>query len=141
MQVITLLHMEQLNHVGAMDDILYNALSNYYHALEIKGYMPNSHAKNLLLLIFYRDFVLKDYRGLLSKSDYCLIEKALNCLWGSNCLIPYPDYLKMGRLHIGEATEMAQRLKALEETKVLKVMDADDSVDSDIIIVSEDEED
>lgn len=133
--------MEQLNPVGVMDDILYNTLSSYYHALEIKGYMPDSHAKNLLLLVFYRDFVLKDYRGLLSKNDYCLIEKALNCLWGSNCLIPYPDYLKMGKLHIGEATEMAQRLKALEETEVLKAMNAGDSVDSDIIIVSEDEED
>jgi hypothetical protein len=83
--------------------------------------MANSHAQRLMLLIFYRDFTLKDYRGLLSKDDYHLIEKALDCLWGSNCLIPYPDYLKMGKLHLGEMTEMAQRIKRAEDTEVVKV--------------------
>jgi hypothetical protein len=126
-----------------MDNILYDALSSYYHALEQKGYMANSHAQRLMLLIFYRDFTLKDYRGLLSKDDYHLIEKALDCLWGSSCLIPYPDYLKMGRLHLGETTELAQRLRNLENEPVLKVMhsmDGQDDPDSDIMIVEEDED-
>ena len=97
-----------------MDNILYDALSSYYHALELKGYMSYTHAQKLLLLIFYRDFTLKDYRGLLSKDDYHLIEKALDCLWGSSCLIPYPDYLKMGKLCLGGMTELVCRTKALE---------------------------
>ena len=119
-----------------MDRILYNSLSKYYHALEQTGYMSNTHAKKLLLLIFYRDFTLRDFRGKLSKDDYHLIEKALDCLWGSSCLIPYPDYLKMGRLHLGETTEMAQRLKALEDTEVLKLTDvsSDPDNDSDFIV-------
>ena len=126
-----------------MDRIIYNSLSKYYHALEHTGYVANTHAQKLLLLIFYRDFTIKDYRGLLSKEDYHLIEKALNCLWGSSCLIPYPDYLKMGRLHLGETTELAQRLKNLEEEPVLKVMhsmDGQDNPDSDIMIVEETED-
>ena len=124
-----------------MDNIIYNSLSNYYHALELQGYMAYTHTQRLLLLIFYRDFTLKDYRGLLSKEDYHLIEKALDCLWGSSCLIPYPDYLKMGKLHLGEMTEMAQRVKTLEDTEVLKPMVLEDSDDSDITItVEEDEE-
>ena len=122
-----------------MDNILYDALSSYYHALELKGYMSHDHAQRLLLLIFYRDFTLKDYRGLLSKDDYHLIERALDCLWGSSCLIPYPDYLKMSKLCLGGTTEMTQRIKNLEDTKVLKAFDAD-STSGDIIIV-EDEED
>jgi hypothetical protein len=65
--------------------------------------------------------VYHDYRGLLSKADYSLIEQALNCLYGSTCLIPYPDYLKMGKLHLGEMTEMAQRIKRAEDTEVVKV--------------------
>ena len=119
-----------------MDRILYNSLSKYYYALEQTGYMSNTHAKKLLLLIFYRDFTLRDFRGKLSKDDYHLIEKALDCLWGSSCLIPYPDYLKMGRLHLGETTEMAQRLKALEDTEVLKLTDvsSDPDNDSDFIV-------
>ena len=126
-----------------MDRIIYDALGSYYHALEVKGYMSSSHAWKLLLLIFYRDFTLEDYRGLLSKDDYHLIERALDCLWGSSCLIPYPDYLKMGRLHLGETTELAQRLRNLENEPVLKVMhsmDGQEDPDSDIMIVEEDED-
>ena len=122
-----------------MDNIIYNALSSYYHALEWMGYMSNAQAKKLLLLIFYRDFVYHDYRGLLSREDYLLIERALDCLWGSTCLIPYPDYLKMGKLHLGEMTEMAQRVKNLEDTSVLKAFDAE-GASGDIIITAEEEE-
>ncbi len=122
-----------------MDNILYDSLSSYYHALELHGYMSHSYVQKLLLLIFYRDFTLRDYRGLLSKDDYYLIERALDCLWGSSCLIPYPDYLKMSKLCLGGMTEMAQRVKTLEDTNVLKSFDADEA-SGDIIIV-EDEED
>lgn len=100
--------------VGAMDEILYEALSKYYHALELKGYMSLSHGAKLLVLCFFRDFVYHDYRGLLSKRDYCLIERALDCIYGTSCLIPYPDYLKMGKLHLGEITELSQRVETLE---------------------------
>jgi hypothetical protein len=122
-----------------MDEIIYNALGSYYNALEKKGYMSYSNMQKLLLLIFYRDFVFRDYRGLLSREDYLLIERALDCLWGSTCLIPYPDYLKMGKLHLGETTELANRLKALEESNILKAFDADGTSDSDIIITAEED--
>ena len=104
-----------------MDELIYNGVGSYYNALEKTGYMSYANMQKLLLLIFYRDFVFHDYRGLLSKEDYRLIERALDCLWGSTCLIPYPDYLKMGKLHLGEMTEMAQRIKRAEDTKIVKV--------------------
>lgn len=104
-----------------MDELIYNGVGSYYNALEKTGYMSYANMQKLLLLIFYRDFVFHDYRGLLSKEDYRLIERALDCLWGSTCLIPYPDYLKMGKLHLGEMTEMAQRIKRAEDTEVVKV--------------------
>lgn len=69
------------------------------------------------------------------------IERALNCLFGANCLIPYPDYLKMGKLKLGEMTELAQRVKTLEDTNVMKVMhNAEydpETCQSDIIFVPE----
>ena len=126
-----------------MDEILYNALIKYYHALELKGYMANSHAVKLLILIFFRDFVFHDYRGLITKEDYHLIEKALDCIYGSTCLIPYPDYLKMGKLYLGEMTEMAQRVKTLEDTPVLKLLnpeDAESNPNSDVLVVTGDED-
>ena len=122
-----------------MDNIIYNAITQYYTALSKLGYYTSGDVFSLLVLCFLRDFVYQDYRGILSKSDYNIIEKALNCLFGSNCLIPYPDYLKMGKLHIGEMTEMAHRVKTLEETEVLKAFDGDDE-NSDIMILSDDSE-
>ena len=104
-----------------MDEILYEALTKYYHALEVKGYMSRKHSDRLLILCFYRDFIFNDYRGILKKEDYYLIEKALDCIYGSSCLIPYPDYLKMGKLKLGEITELSQRIKTLEDTEVVKV--------------------
>jgi hypothetical protein len=115
-----------------MGDILLEALTKYYHALEVKGYMSRTHSEKLLVIAFYWDFMYNDYRALLSKEDYRLIERALDCIYGTSCLIPYPDYLKMGKLHLGEMTEMAQRVKTLEETEVVKVIHDLDSVNSDI---------
>lgn len=123
-----------------MDEILYNSLSSYFHALEYKGYMSYPQMQKLLVLIFYRDFVYNDYRGLISKDDYLMIERALDCLYGSTCLIPYPDYLKMGKLHIGEMTEVANRVKNLENTEVLKAFNFEGSDDSDIAIVKNEED-
>lgn len=132
----------ELNLVDVMDEMIYNSLSRYYHVLEKKGYMSYDHMVRLLVLIFYKEFVYNDYRGLLSREDYRLIERALDCLYGSTCLIPYPDYLKMGKLHIGETTEMAHRIEALENEPVLKLVHDLDSVDnpdiqSDVILVSQ----
>ena len=122
-----------------MGEILYEALTKYFHALELKGYISKAHSSKLLVLAFYWDFIYNDYRALLSKRDYCLIERALDCLYGTSCLIPYPDYLKMGKLHLGEMTEMAQRVKNLEDTNVVKVLhDAESDGSSDIVITEED---
>ena len=47
----------------------------------------------------------------------------------------------MGKLHIGEMTEMTQRVKTLENADVLKSFDADGTSDSDIIITAKEDED
>ena len=121
-----------------MDSIIYNAIKGYYDILSKLGYFKYEDVFRILVLCFFRDFVYNDFRGLLSREDYLEIEKALSCLYGTNCLIPYPDYLKMNKLHLGETTELANRLKALENEKVLKAGDLSEQLSgSDIIIVSE----
>ena len=126
-----------------MDEMIYNALTSYYNALSKLGYMSNSQAEKLLLLTFYRDFVFNDYRGLISKEDYQVIERALNCLYGTTCLIPYPDYLKMGKLHLGEVTELAQRVKTIEDSDVVKLIhdldSAEGTIPSDVLVYAEED--
>lgn len=122
-----------------MDEIVYDAITKYYTILSKLGYYNYKDVYKLLLLCFYKDFTMSDYRGRISREDYYAIEKALYCLFGSNCLMPYPDYLKMGKLHLGEITELAQRVKSLESTNVAKVIHDLDSVEnydewSDVII-------
>ena len=125
--------------MDVMDNMVYQSLMSYFHVLEQKGYVPFAQMQKLLVLCFYRDFVFQDYRGILTKDDYHLIEQALDCLYGSTCLIPYPDYYKMSKLHLGEMTELAQRVKTIEDTEVLKSFDGT-SEDSDIMIVESDED-
>jgi hypothetical protein len=124
-----------------MDEILYNSLYNYFHALQLKGYMPYKAMMKLLVLGFYRDFVFSDYRGIITRDDYLLIERALDCLYGTTCLIPYPDYLKMGNLNLGSISELASRVKTLEETNVLKVINdldsAEGTLESDVLVLAE----
>lgn len=123
-----------------MDEMILNSLNQYYTVLKKMGYYKYADVKKLLILIFYRDFVFNDYRGLLTRADYMLIERALNCLYGTTCLIPYPDYLKMGKLKLGEITEIGQRLKNLEDTSVIKLIhdNPDGLSESDIKIYEED---
>lgn len=121
-----------------MDNMVYQSLMSYFNVLEKTGYMSFPQVQKLLVLCFYRDFVFQDYRGILTKYDYHLIEQVLACLYGSTCLIPYPDYLKMSKLHLGEMTELAQRVKTIEDTEVLKAFDGTNE-DSDIMIVESDD--
>ena len=121
-----------------MDEILYNYLTSYYTALSYTGYEKDSTVYKLLILCFYRDFMLKDYRGILTYKDYKTIEEVLDSFYGTNCLMSYPDYLKMGKLHLGEMTEMATRVKKLEDTSVVKARTLEESGDSDIEITEED---
>lgn len=107
--------------VVVMERIVYNTLCNYFHTLELKGYMSDKDSQKVLVLSFYWDYIYNMPRHILKRKEYMLIEKALDCLYGSTCLIPYPDYLKMGKLHLGQMEEINARLKAVEETKVVKV--------------------
>ncbi len=124
-----------------MDDLVYDTLSHYFHALEVRGYMPFSDSAKVLLLIFYRDFVYNDYRANITEEDYHLIEKALNCLYGTTCLIPYPDYLKMGKLHLGQITELNMRVREIENTPVIKLIHdlahAEGDIDTDVMVTTD----
>ena len=97
-----------------MDKVLYDSLCRYFATLTRVGNVSYNSVAKLLVLIFYKHFIYEDYRGNLSKKDYSIIEKALDCLFGSTCLIPYPNYLEMGKLRLGDMTEMAHRITANE---------------------------
>lgn len=121
-----------------MDEILYNAFVTYYDVLSKTGYLAYPTTHKLLVMAFYRDFTMNDYRGTLNKEDYHLIEEALDCIYGTNCLMPYPDYLKMGKLRLGDMTELSQRVQNLEDTNVVKILSEEGGTfPTDIEIIEE----
>ena len=74
-----------------MEEVLYNSLSRYFGRLGQAGYVPYNSVYKLLVLSFIREIVDNDYRGYITKEDYSYIEEALDCLFGTSCLTPYPD--------------------------------------------------
>lgn len=97
-----------------MEDFLYNAYNHYFAALKTLGYYSYKDVEKLLVLDFIVSMIY-DYRGYVKKEDYAVFERALECLWGTSCLIPYADYLKMGKLRLGDMTEVFCRLKGMED--------------------------
>ena len=123
-----------------MDNYVYNAFQTYFHTLENVGYVNSRTTKSLLVLDFLFNLIYHDYRGYIKKEDYRIIGEALNCLYGTNCLIPYPDYLKMGKLKLGEMTEVLARVKASEdELKLhdLRIKDNDALISDNIMRIDE----
>lgn len=54
--------------------------------------MSYSNVRKLLVFIIIQEIVDEDCFGILNEEDYAAINKALYCLYGSTCLIKYPDY-------------------------------------------------
>ena len=116
-----------------MDEFIYNSLSHYFSALCKTGYYKQGDVNKLIVLIYLNTLLTEDFRGYVGEEDYTTIEKALNCLYGTSCLIPYPEFKKMGNLKLGDITEMAQRIKNIEDTPVVKVKE-DITTINDIVI-------
>ena len=114
-----------------MDNFVYNAFDGYFRTAEKLGYVSQKKVESLLVLDFFYNLIYHDYRGYIGREDYHTLEQAINCLYGTNCLIPYPDYLKMGKLKLGEMTEVLDRIKVNEE--VLDIYDKR-ITDNDVLI-------
>lgn len=101
-----------------MVNIAYEAVSRYFNHLSNVGYFKQSDVNKLILVTFIQELLDQDFRGLVSEDDYDAINRALYCLYGSSCLIPYPDYYKNktnGVMYTGSMSELVHRVEALEE--------------------------
>jgi hypothetical protein len=122
-----------------MDSIVYNSITSYFNNLKNLGYTNYNDVFNLLFLIAIQEFIYNDFRGLITEEDYRLIEKALYKIFGTSCLVPYPNYCNnttMNKLHLGDITELANRVKVneenIEEIQNTKVVKTSDSYEKDI---------
>lgn len=70
-------------------------LDNYFTILTKIGYINDGEVFKLLSYMFIILHVLNgEFQYYVTEEDYKDIYKALNCLWGTTCLLPYPTWRK-----------------------------------------------
>lgn len=120
---------------------IYDSVYRYFTTLANKGYVKQSEVNKLLLYTLLGELLNNDFGWCIPEEDYTLINKALYCLFGSSCLIPYPDYYSTFNNHTMSgkmygltyrSENCNKRLDALEKT-------VDDILNKDIIIPSDGE--
>lgn len=70
----------------------------YFNSLTQFGYRKDSDVTKLIVYIFISEILTGDMREFITEKDYRIIEKALYCLYGSSCLLPYPKYINEDNL-------------------------------------------
>lgn len=69
-----------------LTNLSYEALHRYFTRLSQSGYMKYSNVESLIALLYIQEIVKEFY---LDIEEQTIINKALSCLQGSNCMIPY----------------------------------------------------
>lgn len=101
-----------------MDNIVYESIKRYFTSLSMFGYKSYNDTYKLLYIISIRDFIYNDFRGLITEDDYRIIGRSLYNVFGTTCLLPYPQFCKskgMNNLHLGSITELAHMVQRTQE--------------------------
>lgn len=98
-----------------MDELLYNSCLRYFTSLANFGFKSESDVKKLLFYVYIQELV-NTTSIQISEEDYKHIENALYCMYGTTCLMPYPDYCNQDMTaHLGNTMELIARVDRLEE--------------------------
>lgn len=101
-----------------MDNLLYNTLNKYFNLLSNVGYNNYKSVYKILFIVFIEEFIRRDFYGYLTEEDYSSIDRAFYYIYGTDCLIPVPNYCKynMNKLYLGSVTEMTYKLSKMQES-------------------------
>lgn len=107
------------------------SIDKYFTHLSNTGYRKQRDVNKLLLYNYIQELLDNDFRGLVSIDDYKHINNALYCLYGTTCLIPFPDYYNNKNkqiMYTGSMSEMSNRVQRAEEqlAKINKLLQGTD---------------
>ena len=71
-----------------------DALAGYFTQVESAGYMRYDTVADILGLLLVDTFLNTDLSTFVTEEDYNIMASFLHCLYGNNCLIPYPQFYK-----------------------------------------------
>lgn len=101
-----------------MNNVVYESIKRYFTSLSMFGYKSYNDTYKLLYIISIRDFIYNDFRELITEDDYRIIGRSLYNVFGTTCLLPYPQFCKskgMNNLHLGSITELAHMVQRTQE--------------------------
>lgn len=70
-------------------------LENYFNILSQTGYYKYSSVYKILVFLFIDDILNTEMNTFITEDDYKLMVDILECLYGSECLIPYPEFKEL----------------------------------------------
>lgn len=68
------------------------SLISYFDTLSKFGYISYKDVYKLLVLDFVKELTSSGFSYFITEDDYKHLQNMLYCLFGSSCLIPYPDF-------------------------------------------------
>ena len=121
-----------------MDDLLYNSCLKYFTSLANFGFRNDEDVKKLLFYVFIQELVNTTSLSI-PEADYKHLEGALYSMYGTTCLMPYPDYCTDNMTgHFGDVAELSARMAKLEESDATQDSRLN-TIESTNVIKSEDE--
>nr|DAR32406.1 MAG TPA: hypothetical protein [Bacteriophage sp.] len=79
--------------MGQLADISYDSIVTYFNTLAALGYKSYKSVDRLLVLYFIEELLDGTYKDFITEEDYKSITNALYCLFGVDCLLPFPEYI------------------------------------------------
>ena len=76
-----------------LDNLAYTGVSNYFEIISKVGYKSDKEVNKLLTFLFIEDLINGPLSIYIEEEDYKTIVNALYCLFGSTCLVPYPEFI------------------------------------------------
>ena len=76
-----------------LDNLAYTGVSNYFEIISKIGYKSDKGVNKLLIFLLIEDLIRGPLSIYICEEDYKSIVNALYCLFGSTCLIPYPEFI------------------------------------------------
>lgn len=76
-----------------LDNLAYTGISNYFEIISKVGYKSDKEVNKLLIFLLLEDLIRGSLSIYICEEDYKSIINALYCLFGSTCLIPYPEFI------------------------------------------------
>lgn len=75
-----------------MNNLAHVSITNYFNALASSGYKSDKETYKLLVLLFINELLDSSFSLYITEEDYKTIDNVLNCIYGSSCLIPFPQH-------------------------------------------------